>query len=116
MTSSPGCAPEPSIVPEPVVVEFVVAAGKKEQARSWARVADAAIVDRGDGAPAAPADITFTATPADAAALHDGTLDLTVGFMRGQVKMSGDFGTLLRFLPFTAGSTPQLRVADLLPA
>ena len=36
--------------------------------------------------------------------------------MRGQVKMSGDFGTLLRFLPLTAGSKPQLRVADLLPA
>jgi hypothetical protein len=106
----------PSIVPDPVVVEFVVAAGKKEQARSWARVADAAVVDRGDGAPADPADVTFTATPADAAALHDGTLDLTVGFMRGQVKMSGDFGTLLRFLPLTAGSKPQLRVADLLPA
>jgi putative sterol carrier protein len=105
-----------SIVPDPVVVEFVVAAGKKEQARSWARVADAAVVDRGDGAPADPADVTFTATPADAAALHDGTLDLTVGFMRGQVKMSGDFGTLLRFLPLTAGSKPQLRVADLLPA
>jgi putative sterol carrier protein len=99
----------------PVVVEFIVAAGKKEQARSWARVADATVVERGDGPPGDPADVTFTATPADAAALHDGTLDLTVGFMRGQVKMSGDFGTLLRFLPLTAGSKPQLRVADLLP-
>jgi hypothetical protein len=102
-------------VPE-VVVEFVVAAGKKEQARGWARVAEAAVVERGDGAPPAPADITFTATPADAQALHDGTLDLSVGFMRGQVKMSGDFGALLRFLPLTAGSKPRLRVADLLPA
>jgi hypothetical protein len=99
-----------------VVVEFVVAAGKKEQARGWARVADAAVLERGDGAPGDPADVTFTATPADAAALHDGTLDLSVGFMRGQVKMSGDFATLLRFLPLTAGAEPQLRVADLLPA
>jgi len=102
-------------VPDAVVVEFVVAAGKKEQARGWARVADATVVDRGDGASCDPADLTFTATPADAAALHDCTLDLTVGYMRGQVKMSGDFGTLLRFLPLTAGSKPQLRVADLLP-
>ena len=54
-------------VPKPVIVEFVVAAGKKEQARGWARVDDAAVVDRGDGAPGDPADITFTATPADAA-------------------------------------------------
>jgi len=99
-----------------LVVEFVIAVGKKEQARGWARVGDAGLVDRGDGAPAEPAAITFTATPADAQALHDGTLDLSVGFMRGQVKMSGDFGMLLRFLPLTAGSKPQLRVADLLPA
>jgi hypothetical protein len=119
MTCSPGCAPERSIVPDapgPVVVEFVVAAGKKEQARGWARVADAAVVERGEGAPGEPADVTFTATPADAAALHDGTLDLTVGFMRGQVKMSGDFGTLLRFLPLTAGPKPRVDVAELLPA
>jgi hypothetical protein len=98
-----------------VVVEFVVAAGKKEQARGWARVADAAVVDRGDGSPATPADLTFTATPADAQLLHDGTLDLSVGFMRGQVKMAGDFGTLLRFLPLTAGERPRVAVATLLP-
>ena len=46
-----------------VIVEFVVAAGKKEQARSWARVDDGAVAARGDGAPAEPADVTFTATP-----------------------------------------------------
>jgi hypothetical protein len=100
----------------PVVVEFVVAAGKKEQARSWARVAGSEVVERGDGAPGGAADVSFTATPADAAALHDGTLDLAVGFMRGQVKMSGDFATLLRFLPLTSGAEPRVRVADLLPA
>jgi SCP-2 sterol transfer family len=98
-----------------VVVEFVVATGKKEQARGWARVARNEVVDRGDGAPTDPADVTFTTTPADAASLHDGALDLTVGFMRGQVKMSGDFGALLHFLPLTAGTEPRLRVADLLP-
>jgi putative sterol carrier protein len=94
----------------------VVAAGKKEQSRGWARVAGGAVVERGDGAPTEPADITFTATPADAQSLHDGALDLTVGFMRGQVKMAGDFGTLLRFLPETGGAEPRLRLADLLPA
>ena len=99
-----------------MIVEFVVAAGKKEQARSWARVEDAAVVARGDGAPAGAADVTFTATPADAQGLHDGTLDLSVGFMRGQVKMAGDFGALLRFLPLTSGPAPRLAVADLLPA
>jgi hypothetical protein len=98
-----------------VLVEFVVAAGKKEQARSWARVDDASVAERGDGAPAAPADITFTASPADAQALHDGALDLSVGFMRGQIKMAGDFGLLLKFLPLTAGAHPALPVAELLP-
>jgi putative sterol carrier protein len=99
-----------------VIVEFVVAAGKKEQARGWARVDDGgAVVERGESAPAEAADVTFTATPADAQALHDGTLDLSVGFMRGQVKMAGDFGALLQFLPLTAGASPRVRVAELLP-
>ena len=90
-----------------MIVEFVVAAGKKEQARGWARVdgARGRRARRRRAAPS-PADITFTATPADAQALHDGTLDLSVGFMRGQVKMAGDFGALLQFLPLTAGAEP----------
>ena len=103
-------------MPDPgIVVEFVVAAGKKEQARGWVRVAGTAVVERGDGAPPEPADVTFTATPADAQALHDGALDLSVGFMRGQVKMAGDFGALLKFLPVTGGREPRLAVGGLLP-
>ena len=98
-----------------VVVEFVVAAGKKEQARGWAKVAGTAVAARGAGAPPEPADITFTATPADAQLMHDGTLDLSVGFMRGQVKMAGDFGALLRFLPLTRGAQPRVALADVLP-
>jgi SCP-2 sterol transfer family protein len=98
-----------------MIVEFVVAVGKKEQARGWARVDDGAVVGRGEGAPTAPADVTFTATPADAQALHDGTLDLSVGFMRGQVKMAGDFGALLQFLPLTGGLSPRVSVAEMLP-
>jgi hypothetical protein len=98
-----------------VLVEFVVAQGKKQQARSWARVEDAKVTEHGEGEPSAVADVTFTATPADAQALHDGTLELSVGFMRGQVKMAGDFGQVLEFLPLTHGASPALRVPDLLP-
>ena len=98
-----------------MIVEFVVAAGKTEQSRGWVHIDDAAVVARGDGAPAAPADVTFTATPADAQALHDGTLDLSVGFMRGQVKMAGDFGALLQLLPMTGGPQPRLPVDQMLP-
>jgi hypothetical protein len=103
-------------VPDEFLVEFVIAAGKKEQARGWARVAGAEVLERGSGAPAEPAAVTFTATPADAQAMHDGGLDLSVGFMRGQVKMSGDFGALLQFLPVTGGREPRLPVASLLPS
>jgi len=99
-----------------MIVEFVVAAGKKEQARGWARIADDAVAETGAGAPADPADVTFTATPAEAQAMHDGTLDLSVGFMRGRVKMAGDFGALLQFLPLTAGAKPRVPIAALLPA
>jgi putative sterol carrier protein len=98
-----------------MIVEFVVAAGKKEQARGWARVDGDHVVQRGDGTPSEPADVTFTATPADAQGLHDGTLDLSVGFMRGQVKMAGDFGALLQLLPLTSGPAARLQVAEMLP-
>jgi hypothetical protein len=99
-----------------MIVEFVVAAGKKEQARVWARITDDALAETGAGAPADPADVTFTATPAEAQALHDGTLDLSVGFMRGRVKMAGDFGALLQFLPLTSGAKPRVPIAAVLPA
>jgi hypothetical protein len=100
-----------------MIVEFVVAAGKSEKGRSWARVeSDGKIAAQGEGAPTEPADVTFTATPADAQALHDGTLELSVGFMRGQVKMAGDFGALLHFLPLTHGTPARVAVPELLPA
>ena len=98
-----------------MLVEFVVAAGKKEQARALGARRRAAR-SSSDGARArrrAPADIAFTATPADAEALHDGTLDLSVGFMRGQVKMAGDFGTLLRVPAADGRCGSALAVADL---
>jgi hypothetical protein len=98
-----------------MLVEFVVAQGKKEQARGYAHLDGARIVGTDTGPAPSPADIVFTLTPADATALHDGTLDLSVGFMRGQVKMAGDFGALLRLLPLTAGADPAVSVADLLP-
>jgi hypothetical protein len=79
-------------------ISFVAAKGKKELQR-----ADVTVDDGSD------AEITFTCTEADFAALQDGTLDLSVGFMRGQVKMAGDFGALLHYLPQTYG-TPPFRV------
>jgi hypothetical protein len=99
-----------------VLVEFVVAQGKKEQARGYAHVDGEHVLGSEDGPAPKPADIVFTLTPADANALHEGSLDLTVGFMRGQVKMAGDFGLLLRFLPLTAGPEPPIRVGGLLPS
>ena len=97
-----------------LLVEFVVAKGKKEQGRSYAHVDGSRVVGTGTGPAERPADIVFTVTPDDAAALRDGGLDLSVGFMRGQIKMAGDFGALLRFLPLTAGEHPAVPVRELL--
>ena len=94
---------------------MVVAAGKKEQARAWSEIENDAVIAHGEGAAPKAADVTFTATPADAQALHEGALDLSVGFMRGQVKMAGDFGMLLQLLPLTAGPAPTIATAALLP-
>jgi hypothetical protein len=99
-----------------VIVEIVVAAGKKEQARSYATLDGDRLVGTEAGASPQPADVVFTMTPADAQAVHDGDLDLSVGFMRGQIKMAGDFGALLQFLPLTAGQTPAIPSVSLLPA
>jgi putative sterol carrier protein len=92
-------------------VDFIVAKGKQELRRVAVRVDDGAATV--DDAPSGEPDIAFTMTGADAEALHDGDLDLSVGFMRGQIKMAGDFGKLLQFLPLTAGAHPQVPVASL---
>jgi hypothetical protein len=97
-----------------MIVRFICVQGKKELRRVTARVDDgtAVVVDEADAS--ADADITFTVTESDATALHDGTLDLSVGFMRGQIKMAGDFGKLLKLLPLTAGTKPAVAVSSLL--
>jgi hypothetical protein len=97
-----------------MLLEFVVAKGKKEQGRCYAHVDDARVIATGTGPAERPADIVFTLTPDDADALRSGVLDLSVGYMRGQIKMAGDFGALLRFLPLTSGREPALPVASLL--
>jgi hypothetical protein len=77
-------------------VAFVVAKGKTVLEAWGAEVGDTVVLR--DTPPDDPR-ITFTLTAADADAYRAGTLDLGVGFMRGQVKMAGDFGALLRVLP-----------------
>ena len=98
-----------------MIVEVIVAAGKKEQGRSYTTLDGDRVIGTEQGASPTPADIVFTVTPPLAQELHDGNLDLSVGFMRGQVKMAGDFGALLQFLPLTAGPKPKIATPDLLP-
>jgi len=95
-------------VAEPITVAFVVAKGKKELRRVALRVDDSGASAAADDA---DPDITFTLTEPDAQALHDGQLELAVGFMRGQIKMAGDFGKLLHFLPRTHGTKPDVEVS-----
>ncbi|MDZ4826979.1 MAG: SCP2 sterol-binding domain-containing protein [Actinomycetota bacterium] len=97
-----------------MIVEFVVAVGKKEQGRFFAQVNEGAVIASGAGAGPVEADVAFTMSPADADAVRAGTLDLSVGFMRGQIKMAGDFGALLHVLPLTRGSDAAVKPAAVL--
>ncbi len=77
-------------------VSFIVLDGKTK-VESWAvQVGDT--VEALAEVPAKPT-VTLTLSSADAAAYRAGEFDLSVGFMRGSMKMSGDFGALFRVLP-----------------
>jgi hypothetical protein len=78
-------------------VAFVVAKGKTVL-DAWAVEVDDVVVHL-DEVPPDP-DVVFTFTQTDADAYRAGSLDLAVGFMRGQVKMAGDFAALFRCLPY----------------
>ena len=79
------------------VVEYVVAKGKTEVCRC--RV----LVDGNSVVPTVQSgqepDVVFTLTPALAESIASGALSVGVGYMRGAVKMAGDFGALLAVLP-----------------
>jgi SCP-2 sterol transfer family len=52
------------------------------------------------------AAVVLTLTPADAAAVRSGDLDLSVAFMRGTMKMAGDSGVLFHVLPVLSRAHP----------
>jgi hypothetical protein len=81
-------------------VEYLVMKGKTEIARQTVVIDGTAVVSSTVGRPAnGAADVVFTLTPALAESLTAGTLSVGVGFMRGSIKMAGDFGALLGVLP-----------------
>jgi SCP-2 sterol transfer family len=84
-------------------VDLVVAEKKREI--EWHRV----VVDGDTVVPSTvdetPAAVVLTLTPADAEAVKRGELDLSVAFMRGTMKMTGDPGVLLHVLPVLSRST-----------
>jgi hypothetical protein len=90
-------------------IAWIVQRGKTQLARFVTRYADGVLVGVDDGA--ADADVTFTVAPAVADQLRDGVLDPSVGFMRGELKMSGDFGALLAVLPVTRDSEHRAALA-----
>ncbi len=83
------------------VVAYVVAKGKRELSRRVVRVDGDGddVVEVPDGEAGESVAVTFTLTPELAAAVEDGSTDVSVGFMRGEIKMAGDTGALLRVLP-----------------
>ena len=83
------------------VVEYVVAKGKTEIGRCTVVIDGDSLVSSKPGAAgdANAVDVVFTLTPALAESIATGSLTVGVGFMRGAVKMAGDFGALLTVLP-----------------
>ena len=53
--------------------------------------------------------VTFSMTPATAAAVRAGELDPDVGYMQGRVKVAGDMAAFYDLLPLAA--SPALREA-----
>jgi putative sterol carrier protein len=85
-------------------VDLVVAERKKELERHR-------VVVEGDTVSAHAVDeteaaVVLTLTPADAAAVKSGELDLSVAFMRGTMKMAGDSGVLFHVLPVLSRHQP----------
>jgi hypothetical protein len=87
-----GAAPGPS-----VAVQLVVTGGPDGDAHAHVRLADGMVAQASPVADAA-ADVTLTASAADAAALAAGSLDPSVAFMQGRVKTAGDPGLVLDLL------------------
>ena len=62
------------------------------------------------------ADVTFTESYKDAAAIANGELDLHVGFMQGRVKFVGDMGALMAVLPLTQSGDYRTLIASVAAA
>ena len=77
-----------------ITVEYIVMQAKREVERRSVVIADGVVVSANHGEPATAPDVVFTVTPALAEQLRAGDLDVSVGFMRGEIKMSGDNAAL----------------------
>lgn len=56
------------------------------------------------------ADVTLTATHADAVQILRGELEANTAFMQGRMKVTGDMGTLLSLMPLT--QSPEYRAVQ----
>lgn len=96
-------------------LQFVVTGGPAGEVVYVLAIADgrlaAARLGRDDAA-----EVTFTESFADAAAIARGELDLHVGFMQGRVKFVGDMGALMAVLPLTQSSDYQALLASVAAA
>jgi putative sterol carrier protein len=79
-------------------VQLLVKRGKRIEGAVVVRVVDGEVAGAEAGEVPEP-DVTLSLTPDDATAFGAGTLDLTVAFMRGTMKVAGDNRVLLQVLP-----------------
>lgn len=87
---------------EGTVLWSVAVAPRKEASVHWRY--EAGQVVAGGAGPAAGADLTLTASAADAIEVLSGRVEPSVAFMRGRLKASGEGSLLLAFLASTTSS------------
>ena len=95
----------------------LVVTGKGDAEVAWTLAfVDGRIVEATFGRDDAAADCTFLVTPADAAPLARGDLDLHVGFMQGRIKLTGDVGRFMAVLPCTQSDEFRAALAEVAAA
>jgi putative sterol carrier protein len=93
-------------------LQHVVGSGKGGDVAYTLAFVDGRVVDTAFGRDDEAADCTFLVTPADAAQIAAGTLDLHAAFMQGRVKMTGDMGRFMAVLETTQGDAYKAALAQ----
>ena len=97
-------------------LQHLVGSGKGGEVAYTVAFVDGRVVEATLGRDDDGADCTFLESPADAAAIAAGELDLHAAFMQGRVKMTGDMGRFMAVLETTQGEPYRAALAQVAAA